>query len=92
MSGNEDKAEVIRFMLRLPGKLDDDLKSDAQKNNRSKNGHIVHILEQLTTGPVSNGRIAGSDMEEQSLLKWFRGLPEKQKRAFLEFLGAGVDE
>lgn len=83
MTISDGKGQQTRFMLRLPTELDKTLKRDAQNANRSKNGHIVHLLKSTPGNQGNVGGVAGNDLDEQGVLKWFRSLPEIQREAFL---------
>lgn len=92
MSENENKGGHKRFMLRLPWELDGEVMREAQNHNRSKNRQIVHLLEKYYNVDDVSGGVVGNDLGEQAVLKWFRGLPVKQRQAFLDFLFFHPDE
>jgi len=83
MSNSEDKGEQTRFMLRLPAELDEKMNRGAQMNNRSKNRHIVHLLDSASSSDAGSTRQPGNDMDEQGVLKWFRSLSNTHRKAFL---------
>jgi len=84
MTKTETKEEQARFILRLPARLDHQLKRDAQTNHRSKNGHILHLLEKQAQRSATGA--GGGDYDEQVLLNWFRGLSESRRVALVTFL------
>lgn len=92
MTDENAKGQVVRFMLRLPAKLDRATVDRAQKNNRSKNNYIISVLEQHLKASKGSDSQVGSDMSEQAVLKWFRNCSPKKKQAFLDFLQADLDD
>ena len=92
MTDQGTKSRVVRFMLRLPADLDRTTVENAQKRNRSKNNYIVSVLREASalSGRAEEG--VGPEMDEQIVLKWFRGCTPKKKRALLDFLEADLDD
>ena len=46
----KEKKEISKFLLRIEDKLKKKIQNQAESDNRSLNGQIIHILEKYLTG------------------------------------------
>ena len=56
MKTGVSEPEEITFSLRIPSELNEKIVADAEKKRRSRQAHIVYLLEQLFETPSGNGK------------------------------------